>query len=224
MYCGKQEDFLEELERFLRSENKYADSTIKNYLGKIKKLLKNDVTVKDLCGGIDREIEKYSKGGIHYNPTEHGSTRAALVRVRDMIKGELVASLKISYSLGYSVWSKKGDYVKYYKIENERIVFFVNNQKNPITKKIGPVAIGKIIDILQTAERKGFLGDISLLFSEKRLLTDAPSPGSYKYSLGDIKGECSGSMFGEGNEPERKRLEKRYNDLISQLVYPYNFY
>ena len=114
--------------------------------------------------------------------------------------------------------------VKYYKIENERIVFLVNNQKSPITKKIGPVAIGKIIDILQTAERKGFLGDISLLFFEKRLLTDAPSPESYKYSLGDIEGECSGSMFGVGNETERNDLEKNYNALISQLVYPYNFY
>lgn len=220
----KMTDFLEKLESFLRSKNKYAASTIKTYLSKIKKLLESANSVDDLCGNVDQLIEDYSKLGSKYDSKDHGTTKAALAQLRDMIKGELVASLKISYSVGSSVYSNKGEYVKSYTIEDEKIVFYVNNKTKPVTKRIRPVVTGGIIDILQTAERKGFLGDISLLYSEKRLLTDAPSSESYKYNLGDIEGECSGSMFGEGKEPERKRLEKRYNDLISQLVYPYKFY
>lgn len=222
VYNMEEEVFLNKLEDFMRSEGKISASVMKTYLRKIRAILESGYSVGDLCGAIDQLIEDYGRGGIKYNSADKGQTRAALGKVRKFIKGELISTIRIAYKESHnSVWQIKGIHVAEYLIENERIIFSLNTTTKKTSKKISPVKMCELISILQDAKQKDYLDNSHMIFQKKNLLIDAPSPNEYEYNFDDVSGHCFGSIFGEGNEPQRLALKKRYNDWLNQLINPY---
>lgn len=222
--CSKvdRETFLNEYELFLRKNCGLAESTIGKYLCKIRSVLESGRSVADLCGGIDQLVEDYGRAGTKYNSADKGQTRAALGKVRKFIKGELISTIRIAYKESHnSVWQIKGIHVAEYLIENERIIISLNTTTKKTSKKISPVKMGELISILQEAKQKDYLDNSYMIFQNKNLLIDAPSPNEYEYNFDDVNGHCFGSIFGEGNEPQRLALKKKYNDWLNQLVNPY---
>ena len=222
--CNKvdRETFLNEYELFLRKNCGLAESTIGNYLWKIRSVLESGYSVADLCGGIDQLVEDYGRGGIKYKSADKGQTRAALGKVRKFIKGELISTIHIAYKeSSNNVWQIKGKRVTEYLIENERIIFSSNTTSQKTSKKISPVKVGELISILQEAKRKDYLENSYMIFRGENLLIDTPLPNEYEYNFDDVNGHCWGSIFGEGNEPQRLALKKRYNDWLNQLINPY---
>lgn len=222
--CNKvdRETFFNEYELFLRKNCGLAESTIGNYLRKIRSFLESGYSVADLCGGIDQLIEDYGRGGVKYKSADKGQTRAALGKVRKFIKGEFISTIRIAYKeSSNNVWQIKGIHVAEYLIENEKIIFKLNTITKKTSKKISPVKMCELISILQEAKQKDYLDNSYMIFQEKNLLIDAPSPNEYEYNFDDVSGHCFGSIFGEGNEPQRLALKKRYNDWLNQLINPY---
>ena len=221
-YNNNIEAFLKELENFMKEVNHLKKSSINTYLRKIRKMLEEDYSVSDLCGGIDRLIEDHSRGGNKFDERDHGKTKAALSQVRNMIKGNIISSLYISYNKGYCVWERKDEHITEYCITDEKILFSTNTSSKKHICKIGPVNIGKLIYILQESKKEGFLCDQSLdQFQKQPLLTDAPSPNVYEYNIGNYHGVCFGSLLIDGNNPKQKQLQKQYDDLINQIISPY---
>ena len=222
MVYNMEEVFLNKLEDFMRSEGKLSASVMKTYLRKIRALLESGYSVGDLCGAIDQLIEDYGRGGIKYNSADKGQTRAALGKVRKFIKGELISTIRIAYKeSSNNVWQVKGKRIIEYLIENERIIISLNTTTKKTSKKISPVKMGELISVLQEAKQKDYLENSCMIFRGKNLLIDAPSPNEYEYNFDDVNGHCFGSIFGEGNEPQRLALKKRYNDWLNQLINPY---
>ena len=220
-YNNDVELFLEELKKFIKENVQLKQSSINIYLGRIKKILENGYTVSDLCGGIDRLLEDYSLGGKNYD--KHNNTKSALTQVRKMIKGDLISSLYVSYEKGSCVWSRIDQHVTEYCIKDEKITFSLNTNKKYV-KKISPVNIGKLIYILQDAERQGFLCDQYLSHFTKSFspVFDAPSPATYEYTIGDNSGVCFGSLLIDSKDPKRSFLQNQYDNLINQIIDPYN--
>lgn len=90
-YNNDIELFLSELERFMKKSGKLKVSSVRIYLGKIRRFFESGYTVSDLCGAIDRLIEDYSHGGTKYDSRDHGQTQGALNQVRKMIKGDNIS-------------------------------------------------------------------------------------------------------------------------------------
>ena len=87
--------FLNKLEESIQGE--LSRSTIDAYLQRVKKLLKSGYSVSDLCGGVDQLIEEYSPSGNKYDKNDHGTTKAALKKVRIMVKGDILSSFSVSF-------------------------------------------------------------------------------------------------------------------------------
>jgi hypothetical protein len=222
-YNNDVEIFLSELKNYIKEKAKLKQSSVNTYLRKIKKILESGHTVSDLCGGVDRLLEDYSRGGNKYDEYDHGNTKAALNQVRKMIKGDVISSLYISYQEGHSVWSRKNEHVTEYCIKDEKIAFSFNTGRKKIIHKISPTNIAKLIYILQEAERKSFLCDQHLQqFTEPSLsVTDAQSPSTYKYTIESNSGVCFDSLLIDSKNPKRMSLQNQYDQLICQIIAPY---
>ena len=219
-YNNNRELFLNELEKFMKERSKLKVSSIRVYLGKIRKLLTNEYSVSDLCGLVDRLIEDYSCGGNLYDKKDHGNTKGALNQVRNMIKGDIISGLYVSYKKGSCVWARKDEHIIRYRIKDEKIAITLNSGKS-LVRKIGPVNIGKLIYILQEANDRGFLNTYIDYFHPKPNAFDAPSADSYEYNIGGSRVVCSGKLLNDSKDPMRANLQKQYDDLINRIVAPY---
>ena len=222
-YNNDVEIFLEELKRFIKEKSGLRESSGNIYSGKIKKILESGYSVADLCGSVDRLLEDYSVGGKRYDKRDHGKTKSALDQVRKMIKGDIISSLYVSYEKGSCSWSRTDPHVIKYYIKDEKITFYLNTNKKYV-KKIGPVNVGKLIYILQEAEKQGFLCDDGILVYTKSspLIFDAPSPSKYEYSIDGSSGICYNSLLDDSKSSMRTMLQDQYDNLINQLIAPYD--
>lgn len=212
--------FLKEFDDFLRTKENLSEKTIRTYESRIIHLLDFEYTVGDLCGGIDNLVESYGKNGNKYNKNDSGNTKAALNKVRKMLKGNAISSLYISYSKGLDVFQEKGKYVIAYTINKEKLTIQFNTSAKKISKNISPVDVGKLIDILQDAEKFRYFGSsVDCLASIKPCtMLDVPTLDSYQYRILNCEGCNKGEFLGNGTEPGRIALKNKYALLIDKLI------
>lgn len=223
-YNNDKELFLKKLENNLQS--KLSKSSINVYVQKIKKLLKSGYSVSDLCGGIDQLIEDYSPLGEKYDKKDHGNTKSALSKVRNMIKGDMLSSFSMSYERGFSVAFPRRDmHITKYEINNEKIVLTFNSIKKKLTRKINPVNMGKLINIFETAEKLGLISDslteLPLSINESTHLVDASSKDMYGYIFKNINRCNLGCLFKNMSDGKCEKLQKEFDDIIAQIIAPY---
>lgn len=217
--------FLNKLEESIQGE--LSRSTIDAYLQRVKKLLKSGYSVSDLCGGVDQLIEEYSPSGNKYDKNDHGTTKAALKKVRIMVKGDILSSFSVSYEKGSSVvFPRLDSHITKYEINNEKITLSFNAKEKKLTRKIGPVDMGRLINIFETGEKLGFISDslidTSLLsISKSSKLIDEPSEDVYAYTFKSINGCCLGGLFENMSDSKCEKLQNEFDKIISQIIAPY---
>ena len=100
---------------FLREEG-YPETTVRLYSGRLRRFLNNGYSEADLLGSVDQLICQYSKGGVYYDPKDHGNTVAALKKLKEYTLKPYIEDFSIIYEKGYSSFARKDEHVTFYKI------------------------------------------------------------------------------------------------------------
>lgn len=203
------ENFLKALEDFMRTESKLSNAAIKIYCSRIKKLLEKEYSLADVYGGIEQIIQKYSKGGLLYDPDDHGNTKGALVYVEKMIK-----SPYIFYRAGWGSFVPKGEHTTGYCINANTLTIyksigFVNI--GPVIKKIDADNMKELISILDEAAQKNLFA-----VSNTAISTVYGQINSYAYNYRLKSGNNCNGLFTDN--PCAGLLQTRYQNLIDKIT------
>ena len=145
------EDFLKSYIDFLLSHGLKKRSA-KTYAGKLRKFLKNGYSVADLCGGVERLIERHGRGGAEYNPKDHGNIYNALKWLLRFLQVDLEQDIFISYQTGWSSFTPVNKHMVGYCISGKSITVQYNNGFSPAggeTKSISDSSYFRLIDIMK---------------------------------------------------------------------------
>ena len=145
------EDFLKSYIDFLLS-HRLKERSAKTYAGKLRKFLKNGYSVADLCGAVERLIERHGIGGAEYNPKDHGNTYNALQWLLRFLQGDLERDIFIKYKAGWSSFPPVNKHMVGYCISVKAITVQYNNGFSPAgveTKSISDSSYFQLIDIMK---------------------------------------------------------------------------
>lgn len=96
-------------------------SSVSTYTSRIRRFFREGFSENDLLGAVEQLIAQYSRGGAKYSPSDHGNTRAALLRLKDFKMYEYVRYFSLSYERGFMSFVPKDEYLYSYGIKNFEI-------------------------------------------------------------------------------------------------------
>ena len=209
------ESFLARLEDYMRTGKKLSESSIRIYLGRIRRLLDDGrgCSVGDLCGESHRLWEDYGPEGSRYDPNDHGNTRAAIGHVDDLVRMDLLeqaGNLTVSYDMGWSSFRDKEKCESGYTIRGDRITFSYRKgftKSKDVVKKISTSNLRELICLFEIAYEKGCFAA-----SNTCLNSVHGKQCCYDYTFADVSGNDCRCLF-EGND----WLNKQYADLLDRL-------
>lgn len=213
----KREDFLKELEDYLRKVKKLKERSISIYLKRIRNLLDEGYSVADLCGAASQLWEKYGPNGSLYDPKDHGNTRAAIRHVDDLVLSKLLETspLFVSCNKGWSSFRPKGKHVNSYTIMGNELticydVGFVSGGK--MVKSLSNNNIRQLYYLFERAKAIGCLAESNTCINNFH----GPQE-KYDYSFGSACGHDCSCLF-EGDSISVKNISKEYYNLINKLL------
>jgi len=212
-----EEEFIAELEDYLRNTKQLTDSSVKLYLNRIRRLLETEYSVGDLRGCTDLLWEEYGPNGSKYDPNDHANTRAAIRHVDGLVRKQLlerVGNFYISYEQGWNSVRRIDKHESGYTIKDGTITFSYCtgfSKSKDVTKRISTRNLDKLINVLFRAYRKHVLAA-----SNTCIVTVHGKQFKYDYSLFDDAGTDCGCLF-EGDSTYVAQLKKEYEDIIDCL-------
>ena len=212
-----EEEFIAELEDYLRNTKQLTDSSVKLYLNRIRRLLETEYSVGDLRGCTDLLWEEYGPNGSKYDPNDHANTRAAIRHVDGLVRKQLlerVGNFYISYEQGWNSVRRIDKHESGYTIKDGTITFSYCtgfSKSKDVTKRISTRNLDKLINVLFRAYRKHVLAA-----SNTCIVTVHGKQFKYDYSLFDDAGTDCGCLF-EGDSTYVAQLKKENEDIIDCL-------
>ncbi len=205
--------FLDDYHQYLLKKGMRPVSA-KIYTLRIRKYLENGFSVADLCGSLDIQIAKVSKGGSDFNPADHGNTRAALLKLDKKLREEFsYPDYYVSFEQGYESFRPKGIHLTGYSINKDKVTAEFYNSFAPAGKldcNLSYNQLTHLLYILEVADRKDLFCD------EAPLPSAHPSPRGFSHRFGGHEEHYKRHLFSIDKKADG--LTKGYNDIISPLL------
>ena len=202
---------------FLREEG-YPETTVRFYGGRLRRFLKNGYSEDDLLGSVDQLIRQYSKGGVYYDPKDHGNTVAALRKLKEYTLNPYIEDFYIIYEKDYSSFVRKDEHVTSYKIQNGKIEVEYSADRVVLRREI--IAITKkkyyeLIDII--IKGKGVLCP-----SNTAIKGFHGYDSTYSYYLDDKNnGDCCRYLFDD--TPMSNWARNEYDAWLRRYIEKFKF-
>ena len=212
-YYPEMETFLRELEDHMRAKG-LSEGSIRTYLAKIKKILESGYSVGDLCGGVNQLIRKCSSDGEH---PDHNA-RSALTHVKTFVaykRLEKTGEYYIAYDTGWQSFRTRGKHTTGYRIAGDEITVYNSvwfTAEPPVVKKIPGDVLYDLLDILDSARWRGWLGK-----SNPQPPRSGNSLPRYDYSYKGQEGQDCRCLV-EGKPIEAEALFSEYQKLIRRFT------
>ncbi len=188
---------------YLRNRQ-YSKYSVSVYSGRLQRFLNQGYSEADLKGAVDQLIRDHSKGGVHYDPKDHGNTVAALKRLKEMLLEGYLKDLVIAYERGYASFAPMEQHMVAYAMQNGQITVTYNTGKKE-TKAISLVDYMQLAEILQRYE--DCLSD-----SDTEIKAFHGPLETYRYTIGKHSGHHCAGLF------DKKRGEAKQIAAASEYA------